>query len=463
MVRTPEPSVRSSGPRPSTASVVTASTAVLIFVGLLASRPSPAAQAPPPVEQIVIGGASARFAVPECVPRTANQASRSACRTITEVLRDDLAFEGLFQFVPESLLQAIPEQNPDAPNFEDWKSIGANILIVTRADVAANGDTVVEVRVFFVRTGATMLARRYSGRVQNPRVFAHQASDDIMTLTQYQGVARTRIAFVSDRDATPESRSKEIYIVDYDGFNPRRVTVNGSLNITPTWTPDGKGLAYVSYRRGAPLVFLARIFEGRSIANVTRERRGGQALGFSFSPDGETIAFVSTRSGNTDIWVAAADGSGARRLTSTQAMDTAPCWSPTGQEIAFTSNRTGTPQIWLMDADGLNVRRLTTVGGYNDGCAWNPSKQHSELAYSARLEGGDFDIAIIDLASRQVRQITQGHGSCEYASWAPNGRHLVFSCERDDRWAITVSDRHGRSLRTLSTGPGNNVQPDWGP
>jgi TolB protein len=116
-----------------------------------------------------------------------------------------------------------------------------------------------------------------------------------------------------------------------------------------------------------------------------------------------------------------------------------------------------------MDSEGLNVRRLTTVGNYNDGCAWNPSREYSEIAYTARLEAGGFDIAIVDLATRQVRQITQGRGSCEYPSWSANGRHLVFSCKRSGRWEITVSDRQGRSLRTLAVGAGNNVQPDWGP
>ena len=148
-----------------------------------------------------------------------------------------------------------------------------------------------------------MLARRYSGKPENPRVFAHQASDDIMTLTQYRGVARTRIAFVSDRDASEGAPLEGDLHRDYDGFNPRRVTVNGSLNITPSWTPDGKGLAYVSYRQGSPLVYLARVFEGRSVPNLTGER-ATRGLRPAFSPDGARLAFASSRSGNMDVFVA---------------------------------------------------------------------------------------------------------------------------------------------------------------
>jgi TolB protein len=426
---------------------------------------APAVATPPPpgVQQIVIGGTPPRFAVPDCVPRGPDPASAAACRTISQVLRNDLRFEGFFEFVPDSLLSVIPAQNLDAPNMEDWKGIGASHLVVTRVAPAGVGEIAVEVMVHYVSSGQRMLAKRYTGSPENPRIFAHRASDDIMTLTQYAGVARTRIAFVSDRDATKERRAKEIYIVDYDGFSPRRVTVNNSINILPTWTPDGGGIAYVSYRQGSPLVYLARIFEGRSVANVTGERGDAQAMAAAVSLDGKRLAFSSTRAGSSDVWVAGIDGAGARRLTTTQASDTAPCWSPTGTEIAFTSNRTGTPQLWVMDADGLNVRRLTTVGNYNDGCSWNPAKQYSEIAYTARLEAGGFDIAVLDLATRQVRQITQGRGSCEYPSWAANGRHLVFSCKRADRWELTIADREGRGLTTLATGPGNNVQPDWGP
>lgn len=424
---------------------------------------APAVQEPPPAAQtptIVIAGGQQRFAIPDCIPR--DDASREACRTLTQVLRNDLRFTGLFQFVPESLMEALPPLNPESPKLEDWRSVGASYLVVTRTSTSG-GELVVEVRVHFVEGGQVMLSRRYSGRPDNPRVFAHQAADDIMTLTNYRGIARTKIAFSSDRDSQPNRRaSKELYIMDYDGFNPRRVTVNGSINILPSWSPDGRSLAYVSYRReNSPDIFVAHIYEGRS-ANLTNGRAPSFAP--SFSPDGRRITYsASTRAGNTDIWVANADGSGARRVTNSPGIDTAPFWSPTGREIAFTSDRSGSPQIWLMDDEGLNVRRLTTVGSHNDAPAWNPSKEWSEIAYTSRLEAGGFEIAVVDLASRQVRQITQGRGSCEYPTWAPNGRHLAFSCNRGGQWQITVSDRTGAMVQTLAAGPGNNVYPDWSP
>ena len=432
-----------------------------VAAALLPARDSRPAQAPPsPPPTIVIGGEVDRFAIPDCIPRKGDEASREVCRTVTQVLRADLQFENLFKFVPQSLMNAIPPMDPEAPNFTDWKGIGASVLVITRAQVTG-GEATVEVRVHFVDTGQSMLAKRYTGRDDNPRIFAHQASDDLMSLANYRGVARTKIAFVSDRDAVPGRRTKEIYVIDYDGYNPRRVTVNRSLNILPNWSPDGRSLAYVSYRRGNPDIFVASIYEGKS-ADLTSDK-GGAAFAPSFSPDGKRIAYASSRQGNMDIWVANVDGSSPRRLTSGGALDTAPTWSPTGQEIAFTSDRSGTPQIYVMDTEGLNVRRVTTVGNWNDAPSWNPSKQFGEIAYTARLEGNVFDIAVVDIATRQVRQLTQGRGSCEYPSWAPSGRHLTFACGRGSKWQIAVADRLGQTITMLPAGPGKNEQPDWGP
>ena len=414
------------------------------------------------IYKFIIGGTGAtKVAIAPCSATT--EPLRTSCGVVREVLKTDLDFEG-FQLTPESLMRSLPPVDPRAPNHLDWKSVGANILVTF--EVTQTGtEFALDARTFSVDGSSSIMSKRYAGRVQpgNPntfRAFAHQAADDILSLASIQGVTRTRLVFGSDRDYT-DRRRKELYISDYDGFNVRQVTVNRQLSILPGWTPGGRGIVYTSYRNGDPQIYLSWIFEGRSVPNVTNERPGTQAFAAVVSPDGKKIAYSSNRAGNFDIWVANIDGTDAHNLTGTPAQDTAPCWSPSGLEIAFTSGRSGSPQLWVMDNEGLNLRRLSTVGNYNDACAWNPSREFSEIAYSSRLEDGGFEIAVVDLATGQVRQLTTGRGSCEYPSWAPNGRHLVFSCNRGGTWQLAQTDRMGSKIRSIAVGPGNSVQADW--
>jgi TolB protein len=414
------------------------------------------------IYKFIIGGTGAtKVAIAPC--SATGEPLRTSCGVVREVLKADLDFEG-FQLTPESLMRSLPLVDPRTPNYLDWKSVGANILVTL--EVTQTGtEFAIEARTFSVDGSSSIMSKRYAGRVDplNPntfRAFAHQAADDILSLASIQGVTRTRLVFVSDRDYT-DKRRKELYISDYDGFNVRQVTVNRQLSILPAWTPGGRGIVYTSYRNGDPQIYLSWIFEGRSIPNVTNERPGTQAFAAVVSPDGKKIAYSSNRAGNFDIWVANIDGTDAHNLTGTPAQDTAPCWSPSGLEIAFTSGRSGSPQLWVMDNEGLNLRRLSTVGNYNDACAWNPSREFAEIAYSSRLEDGGFEIAVVDLATGQVRQLTTGRGSCEYPAWAPNGRHLVFACNRGGTWQLAQTDRMGAKLRSIAVGPGNSQAPDW--
>ena len=281
-------------------------------------------------------------------------------------------------------------------------------------------------------------------------MFAHTIADELhKTQRDLNGVARTKLAFSSDRDGerlkgTIEQRTiKEVYITDYDGENQRRITVNRSLNITPVWSADGRAIAYTSYRRNnRPDIFVSFIYEGRPPETPANGTDSVHNFLPAWSPDGSRIAFMSNRDGNLEIYVVNRDGSNPRRLTNHPSNDTTPTWSPAGNQIAFTSDRSGTPQIYVVEADGLgSPRRITTSESWADRATWAPAP-FNEIAYAGRT-GPGYDIRIYEMASGQTRQITNGEGSNESPAYAPNGRHLAFTSTRSGKQA----DFHHRPRR----------------
>jgi TolB protein len=278
-----------------------------------------------------------------------------------------------------------------------------------------------------------------------------------------RGVARTKLAFTSDRDGerikgpTASRDIQNIYMADYDGANQRRITVTKSLDITPAWSPDARAIAYTSYRSGYPDIIVARIYEGtnsRPAAGNTQKHNFLPA----WSPDGERLAFMSNRDGNPEIYVVNKDGSGLRRLTNHPENDVTPTWSPTGNQIAFTSNRTGRPQIWITNVDGSGQQRITSES-WCDRPTWSPAP-FNEIAYASQA-GGGYDIRIFDFATRSVRSLTTGEGSNESPTFSPNGRHLAFVSTRGaGKPQIYTIARTGDGLRQI-TKVGDNRFPDW--
>ena len=430
----------------------------------------PVPQTPAPQQRTdVIGkitgessGTPPRMAVPDFLALSNDRETQEAARVIAEVLWDDLQFEREFYMIPRDTYKSIPP----APSvttvpYDRWRELGADGVVIGSVQRAANGIRV-EVHLYSVRARESVLAREYSGAAANPRLYAHTVADELhMTQVNLRGVARTKLAFVSDRNkepvaATVEKRDvKEIYISDYDGANPRRITINRNLNINPNWSPDGRSIAYSSYRTGVPDILISNIYAG-TMENPTKGV-GGQNFLPMFSPDGTRLLFMSMRDGNSEIYLMNRDGSDVRRLTNNPAIDGSPTWSPTGTQIAFTSERTGTPQVYVMNVDGSGVRRISSES-YADRATWSPAP-YNEIAYSART-GPGFDIKILNIGSGETRQITFGEGTNESPVWAPNGRHLAFMSTRQGRSQIFTVDRDGRNLRQI-TRDGNNTTPHW--
>jgi TolB protein len=323
---------------------------------------------------------------------------------------------------------------------------------------------VVQARLLDVRSKASGFGKEYSGSVGSPRLYAHTIADEIhLQQRRLRGVARTKLVFASDRDGERipgpvDLRTiKEIYISDYDGAAQRRITITRNLNNFAVWAPDGRAVAYTSWRQGFPNILVSYIYTGTPPATPAGGTPNAHNWLAVFSPDGTRLAFTSNRNGNPELYVINLDGTNLRRLTNHPAADTTPTWSPTGTEIAFVSDRSGSPQVYVVGADGTGLRRISSES-YCDRPTWSPAP-FNEIAYAARTGPGN-DIKIYEVATGQVRQLTFGEGTNESPAFAPNGRHLAFSTTRWGRTQIAVMGRDGNDVRQI-TRDGNNFAPNW--
>jgi TolB protein len=408
-------------------------------------------------------GAPPHYAVPDFIALTTDKESVEAAKVIAQVLWDDLAFEREFDMIPRDTYRTIETvPTTDTIAFDRWRELGADGVI--KGSVRRTGNTLqVEMRLFNVRARGVALGRVYDNvALRNPRAGAHTISDEIhQTQANLRGVARSKLTFISDRDNervidTVEPRMvKEVYVSDYDGANQMRVTANRRLNLAPTWSPDGRSIAYQSYSRIQPQIIVSNVYQGTR--EILTDEKTGAYLPI-FSPDGTRIAFVSQRDGNMEIYVMNRDGSNVRRLTNNSEIESTPTWSPTGTQIAFTSGRSGSAQIWVMDADGLNQRRLTFGESNADRATWSPAP-YNEIAYAGQ-SGPGYDIKIYDVASGQTRTLTDGVGTNESPAFSPNGRHIAFISSRQGKMHIFTMARDGRGLRQI-TRTGNNTYPNW--
>lgn len=416
---------------------------------------------------LTIGGsisAQPRLAVPDCLVQSDGPAVAAAAATIAEVLWNDLEFEREFRMLPRDTYASVPPARSvtDLP-FAAWTELGAD-GVVNCAVERIDADRIrVTARLFNVRARTSTFGVEYTGAASSARDYAHQLSNEIHRRERgLQGVARSKIAFISDRDSESllglvENRAtKEVYFADYDGANVRRVTVSRRLNNNPVWSPNGRAIAYTAWRPFMD-VSVSYIYEGRLEfpANGSMEVQNWLP---AWSPDGSQVAFTSNRDGQAEVYVMNADGSDIRRLTNHPGIDTSPTWSPQGHQIAFVSDRSGAPQVYLVGVDGIGLRRLTFESRC-DRPTWSPAP-YNEIAYAAQT-GPGFDIKVIDLATSEVRQLTFGLGTNESPSYAPNGRHLAFTSTRGSGTKqIWVIGRDGRGLRRI-TSDGNNEMPSW--
>lgn len=376
----------------------------------------------------------------------------AAAREFEETLRSDLEGSGIFLVQGPEQLAVLSLTGDQATDAQLYQSLGNELLLDTKISIEGER-LVVEGRVTQLQGRRFVLGKRYRGSFSVARRMAHTFADEIIRhFTARPGLSLTSIAFSSDRDG---SNRREIYVMDYDGWNQRPLTAHQTISLSPSWSPDQAYLAYVSYLDGDPGVYSVELKTGAKKPIITSSTLD---ISPSFSPDGRKIVFSrSVGRGNSEIFTCDRDGGNLEQLTRSSGIDTNPAWSPDGREIAFTSSRGGSPQIYVMSADGSNLRRVTFEGDYNDGADWDP--KGTRLVHATR-RGNRFDLAITDLVTLESKALKKSAGSHESPSFSPDGRKIVYASTRGGTTQVYVLDLAG-GTETQLTRTGDNRNPSW--
>jgi len=336
----------------------------------------------------------------------------------------------------------------------DLSTTAADAVVVGSMQPLPDGRVEVRFALVDVVKKTTLTAMTYTVTPAQFRATAHKIADVIYEkLTGSPGVFATRITYVMKRSANRH----ELHVADADGFNAQTVLSSNEPIISPSWSPDGTRLAYVSFERKKPIVYVQSLTTGQRqpVANFF-----GSNSAPAWSPDGKRLAVTLTKDGGSQIYVISANGGGtATRLTTSNGIDTEPNWAPDGQWIIFTSDRGGSPQIYRMPSAGGQAQRLTFEGSYNVSPRHSPDGKSFTFVHR---EGSRFSVAIQDFAARQMQLLTEG-GVDESPSFAPNGRMILYASETRGRGILAAVSSDGRVKQRFSDTTGDVREPAWGP
>jgi TolB protein len=368
---------------------------------------------------------------------------------IEEVMKFDLNLADCVKVMTASTKENKDGIRPGDIDFTQWRTTGVALLVKT--GYVIDGEKIMtEFRLYNVKSEKQLWSEVFTGKRRFVRKMAHAFVDDILrVVTGDEGPFAGQIVFVSARTG-----NKEVYVMDYDGYNVRQITRNGSINLNPSFSPDGRDIIYTSYKKGNPDLYLSKVY---SDSDTLISSRPGLNVTAAWAPHGNRIALAMSMDGDSQIYLINDRGKILARLTSDDAIDISPSWSPNGSQITFVSDREGTPQVFIMNADGSKVRKLTTSGDYNVGPSWSP--RGDRILY-CRRESNDFQIHEIKPDGTDDIRLTS-EGRNEYPHWSPDGRFVTFTSNRDGKEAIYVMRADGTSQFKVSRGTGGDSRSVW--
>jgi TolB protein len=381
------------------------------------------------------------------------EAGGAPIEDMAAVISADLARSGRFKTLPpEDMLERPTEGG--AIGFQNWRILGMDNLVVGRIRPNGGGYEV-QFQLYDVFRGNQLIGMNIPGGPADLRGMAHHIADLIYEkLTGERGAFNTRIAYVT---ATREKNPNYTLIVaDADGYAPQTILRSKQPLMSPSWSPDGRRLAYVSFEKSRSEIYI------QDIATGSRERIAaydGINGAPAWSPDGRRLALTLSQAGSPDIYVLDIASRQLSRLTNHPAIDTEPNWTPDGRAVVFTSDRGGKPQIYRVPAQGGNAERVTFDGDYNARAGYSPDGKGIAMVHRGNR---GFTIGLYDTATRRVQVLTDGPQD-ESPSFAPNGSMILYATRDGGRGVLAAVSVDGRVRQLLVLQEGDVREPAWSP
>jgi TolB protein len=418
------------------------------------------ANAEEPLIKVAVGEARVKKSVIAFPAIRTNVDPQGSIRQIRDICIEDLAFSGLFDFLdPAGFIENASQAGVTPGSFKtsDWTTIGAEFVLKGQG-VATPKGVDVEMYLYQAGSGRQVFAKKYKANFEAIRKLGHTLANDVMfALTGKKGPFTSKIVFVSDRTG-----KKELYVTDYDGFNPIKLTSNHSLTMSPAWSPDAKRIIFSSVTKNKKNVrnhnlFTYELATGK--IDLVSNKQGINS-GAVYAPDGKKIALTMSFSGNPEIFQLDPATKLAQKITNNYGLDVDPSWSPDGRYLAFVSDRAGRPMIYKMNADGSNVTRLTFAGQYNATPSWSPAG--NKIVFSG-WDDGKFDLFLMNTDGSGLERLTKNMGNNEDPDFAPDGYFIIYSSNRMGKKNLYITNVDNTVHRRITTNFGNCESPRWGP
>ena len=370
-----------------------------------------------------------------------------------DLLGRDLDMSGFFVVAPRSLMdKGLTDEGIDKRNikFDQWRSLGVELLCKALVQEKDNGFSL-EAYLYDASDGTLLFAKRYRATPTEWRRVVHRLADEIiLTVTGEKGIMGSRILFVSG-----DRRHRDVYVADLDGYSPRKLTNQNQIIVSPSVSPDGRYLAYTSYREGRPNLYVVDFATGRE---VYADRQEGTKVGASWM-NAKTIAYAHILGKVSTIYAANVETKERKVLLRKEGILASPTFSPDGSKMVFVSDMHGGPNVFIMDLATGDTKRLSFFGNYNTSPAFSP--KGDLIAFVSKTEGA-LEICVMRPDGSNARVLSDG-GVNDSPQFSPCGRYILYSTQRGRKYSIYMMLHNGENKRELKFTGAEDTQPKFMP